>query len=1249
MGRRLTPRLLAAVVGVPLLCAPLRDAGASWPPAPGADLTNPANWPSDPDYASRWDYFSFLPKQAAGAPAYLSADQKLGASGMSIDRAWESSVGSAAVRIAIADSGILWETPDLIHQAWLNPAELSGAHLPQTKRGLPCGGAGPLAGYDCDGDGVFSVADYADDPRLSVVLPDDSCTDPATGVPTHGRLSGDVNHNCVLDAGDLIELFSDGVDDDANGYTDDIAGWDFFKNDNNPYDDARSGHGTLEALAANAEGDNGIAAIGACPRCRFVMLRAGEGPVVDSNDLAKALVYAADNVPGGGATVALAAVTGANLTAFARAAIDYAYAKSVAVVTTVGDEASRHHAGLASYGHTLDVHTIGESGGSVAASSSFLADTRCSNFGGQLGVSASGAGCSDEAAGRVAGVAGLIEAYALSRPTPLRLTAEEVLQLTRATADLVDVPESRAAATMSSYYESLAAYSQRFGYGRVNAAAAVAKVAAGLVPPEVDLTSPSWFETLYADRASGPVPLLGRVVATRATSYDVTVEWAPGVEPLDSEWRALGGALSNVPGQTVTGGPATPLALLDPSSMDTAHAADPDSPHHENDRTVTLRVRAVAHYPGGDARGEARRAIAIVNEKNGLDVDLLPGFPLRLGGSAEGGAKLADLTGDGVRDIVLATNDGLVHVFSVTAAGPAEAPGFPYALRPVDGLDAASPVPTVPSYLTAPAYAAGAGGGVAPAVALESVDGTPAVGDVNGDGAPDVVFASWAGTLYAVDHAGRDLPGWPQRLPLVPSCPDDPTRPKPPGDCMDPAHNLSRGAFASPVLADFEHNGTLDVVLAAFDGNVYVFRSDGTLRPGFPVRVHSSSAARYDRIVGTPAVADFDKDQIPDILVGTSETLGAYQSTGYFVVIDGRGTQAPGGPYLRDWPVQLPSDPGSPVFGLGTSSSPVAVDLGADQKIDALLQANGQPPLVVPADPGAQSGARPPASQLPALTGGRSGFAPLGDFGALSTAAPDTMLPYLSHPSVGDLDQDGIPDVVMSGGGSGSLPADLGGATPRPFQQLLAMWSGRTGQMTPGSPVVLEDGSFMTGQAIADLTGDGYPEVVAGTGGYFVHAVDACGREAPGWPKLTGGWVMGTPAVGDVTGDHRLEVVVTTREGHVYAWTSGGSDSGVVAWESFHHDNQNTGSYATALGQGALLVATRTLSCAPTEADAGGKSSVAPSSAASSGGCGCALSPVPGGAAPWVGLGWLSLACARRRRRTGAAPCRARRDHDKTD
>jgi MYXO-CTERM domain-containing protein len=218
------------------------------------------------------------------------------------------------------------------------------------------------------------------------------------------------------------------------------------------------------------------------------------------------------------------------------------------------------------------------------------------------------------------------------------------------------------------------------------------------------------------------------------------------------------------------------------------------------------------------------------------------------------------------------------------------------------------------------------------------------------------------------------------------------------------------------------------------------------------------------------------------------------------------------------------------------------------------------------------------------------------------------------------------------------------------------MWNGKTGHMMPGSPVVVEDYSFLTNQAIADISGDNYPEVIMGTGGYFVHAVDACGREAPGWPKFTGGWMTATPAVGDITGDGNLEVVEATRDGYLYAWTTKGTSKGVIQWESFHHDNANTGNYGTPLDQGKLEIATKVIDCTlsdtpdggkmttpdggpppkgdggMTASDAGGDSGPTTPPEVSAGGCRCTMGSHATGEGAWIGLGVALLAFVRRRR-----------------
>ncbi len=57
------------------------------------------------------------------------------------------------------------------------------------------------------------------------------------------------------------ETAGDGIDNDGNGFIDDVRGWDFFYNDNNPIDDA-GGHGTHTAGTIGAVGNNAKGVVG---------------------------------------------------------------------------------------------------------------------------------------------------------------------------------------------------------------------------------------------------------------------------------------------------------------------------------------------------------------------------------------------------------------------------------------------------------------------------------------------------------------------------------------------------------------------------------------------------------------------------------------------------------------------------------------------------------------------------------------------------------------------------------------------------------------------------------------------------------------------------------------------------------------------------------------------------------------------------------------------------------------------------
>jgi MYXO-CTERM domain-containing protein len=1219
-------RLLSLVCLAAFVVGTLRshEASAAWPPPPGADMQDRANWPDD--YNGRWNYLSYFPERTTNIPLEPE-DVALGAAGMSIDRAWTYTIGNDGVKIAVIDSGIHWENRDLADRAYLNPAELQN-HKPRTRAGDECGGSGALAGYDCNGDGIFSVSDYLEDERIAPVVPGEKCfTDGARTKPGPDRIKGDVNRNCILDAGDLILLFSDGVDDDANGYTDDISGWDFFKNDNDPYDDTRYGHGTGEARDSTAEANNGSGEPGVCPGCRFIPLRVGDSFIGDANDFAKAVVYAADN----GAQVVQEALGTVNQTAFSKAAIDYAYKKNVLVVASMADENSRHHNMPATANHVLTVHSIRYNQPKIETSTTFLAFDTCSNYGGHLSLSVSATACSSEATGRASGIAGLL--YSLALEEGIDLSAEEAIQIFNMYADDIDVASSRG--PEARYYFSHAGWDQRFGYGRANAERMMRAIKDRLIPPEVEIESPEWFAPIHADRATGLLAVTGRVVAARARASDISVQWAPGVQPEESAYRDIVAPLMNVPGATVTGG-AVPLAELDPKSIDTAHEPDDDSPNGENARTISIRVRAVAHYDSGDVAGEARRVIAITNEKNGLDTSLLPGFPLALGASLEASPKLADIDGDGVRDLVVPDSAGRLHVLTVRDGPPVELPGFPYSTRIIDGLNPdLTSEPTVPSYLSAPAYKSAAQGGIDPRIARETLMAAPGIKDLDGDGQPEIVFTSWPGTVYVVNARGQDLPGWPKRLPLVPSCPLDPTRPRP-DKCMDVKHGYARGTYSAPVLVDMNKDGRPEIVIGAFDGNLWVFRADGTTLDGFPVALISPQSDAPSRIMATPTVGDLNGDGIPEIISGSNQQIGSGGQAGPVFVVDGRGNNAPGGPYLPNWPITMASLKLFPVVSEGVVASQALADFDGDGRPEIVIQGNGNRPLALEIDPGPQPDARvEPPNRVPQVRDQETdevtsrGFDSPGNFGEHSKAhAPDVMLPLFSQPSIGDLDGDGVPDVITSGG-SLSLAGALAGAGQRAdrAQHLVAAFSGKTGKMLPGSPMVIEDYTFLVNHAIADVSGDEYPEIINGNGAYFVHAVDGCGTEAPGFPKFTNGWVTAAVAVGDVDGDadRSLEVVVGTREGYLFAWTTAGRTTGPVHWESFHHDNANTGDFGAKLDQGTKQRAAAVLSCADPEAEAEDRFDA--------GGCGCRTAPRgPSGAAGLLAMAAMTLLAARRRR-----------------
>ncbi len=126
-----------------------------------------------------------------------------------------------------------------------------------------------------------------------------------------------------------------GVDDDENGYIDDIHGYNFVYRTNDPQDDA--GHGTAVAGVIAAAGNNGVDITGVCWRARIMPLKMldaeGNG---DTAAAAAAIYYAVAN----GADVINASWGGPDSSQLFADAIAYAEEQGVIVVAAAGNDDS---------------------------------------------------------------------------------------------------------------------------------------------------------------------------------------------------------------------------------------------------------------------------------------------------------------------------------------------------------------------------------------------------------------------------------------------------------------------------------------------------------------------------------------------------------------------------------------------------------------------------------------------------------------------------------------------------------------------------------------------------------------------------------------------------------------------------------------------------------------------------------------------------------------------------------------------
>jgi Peptidase family C25/FG-GAP-like repeat/FlgD Ig-like domain len=414
----------------------------------------------------------------------------------------------------------------------------------------------------------------------------------------------------------------------------------------------------------------------------------------------------------------------------------------------------------------------------------------------------------------------------------------------------------------------------------------------------------------------------------------------------------------------------------------------------------------------------------------------------------------------------------------------------------------------------------------------------PVVGDVDGDGYPNIVTA--ADALYVWNHDGTELldgdsdpltlgpfagsgllwspagvslanltpvPG----MEIVASCRTQKAIYVYNGDGSVAdgwPQVMNNWNWAAPSIGDLDNDGDLEIVVTNVSGRTYVWHHDGTefYDGDNNASTHGVFQSRTNEWYSlcSPALADVDNDGTLEVILATrysdakDDVIHALKNN----AVDAAG-----------WPYNLHSY-GDP------QTSPSVGDLNNDGVLEIVLVSESN--LLHVIDQYGQPVAPFPLSFLS------------------NSASSGVACPV---PALGDLDNDGMDDIVVY-----SVENSLSG-------NLYAY--NIMGEVLPGWPKHL-DGNSESSPLIGDINGDGKLDVIFGIGGGTdsapneLHAFSATGNIIPGFPLTFSGPVRPTPTLCDLDNDDDIDLVYGGWDLAMHVWDMPGAyDESLVPWPTF--------------------------------------------------------------------------------------------------
>ena len=270
--------------------------------SPSPIITSRSSLRNDPDFGNLWGLDNT--GQTGGVD---DAD-------INAPEAWDKTTGSRSTVVAVIDTGVDYNHPDLYQNIWINQGEIPASRKANFT--------------DIDGDGLITFADLNDPENQGPSRsPMATVTAESTAPIFLSRCKKQAVRTAATAAGPMAQ------DTDRNGYVDDFVGYDFVNHDDDPMDDHFHGTHVSGTIGAMGDDGNGIAGVNWHVEIMGLKFLDGSGGGYES-DAITALNYAVAN----GAVVSNNSWGGGGFSSAFQTAIQNAAAKGHIFVAAAGND-----------------------------------------------------------------------------------------------------------------------------------------------------------------------------------------------------------------------------------------------------------------------------------------------------------------------------------------------------------------------------------------------------------------------------------------------------------------------------------------------------------------------------------------------------------------------------------------------------------------------------------------------------------------------------------------------------------------------------------------------------------------------------------------------------------------------------------------------------------------------------------------------------------------------------------------------